>query len=913
MTSTKAETKTLSITAPVSVTQNTVTFIHGAASLSTSTITGSGPVEPDGTSTSTITIHILDAYNNPISAVVPTFSATNTGSTNGYGVCSSTDALGASTCSLSSTDAETKTLSLTAPVSKTGGTVVFSNAAASATYSSITGTTSVIANGSATSTITIVLKDSSNIAISGTVPTFSATNTANGNTYGACSATDSTGTATCSLASTHAEVKTLRISSPLNLAGNNVTFIAGAAVASTSQISGTGPVVADGSSPGTVTIVLYDVNNNPVSGIVPTFSATDTGSTNTYAACGSTSVTGSTTCTFTSTKAEPKTLSITTPVSVTGGTMSFVAGSVSASASTITGTGPVPADGSSLSTITVTLKDAHGNSVVGTTPTFSATNTGTTNSYSACSSSNSSGISTCTFSSQKAETKVLSITAPVSTTGASVIFSQAASPTYSSITGTGSVAANGTSTSAITITLKDYTNVAVVGSVPTFSATNTGTTNIYGTCSSSNSVGVSNCTLASSNAETKTLSLLTPGALTGGTVVFTQSPSATNSTITGTSSITADGVTSSTITITLRDYSNTPIQSLTPTFTATNTGTTNAYGACSSSNSSGISTCSLTSTKAETKTLSITAPVSTTGGTVVFVAGAVSSGACSITGTGPVGADGTSTSTISISLRDAHSNPILNTVPTFTATNTGTTNAYGACSNSGMTGNSTCTLSSQKAETKTLSLATPTTLTGGTVVFSQVASATNTTVTATGPVNATGAASSTITITLKDYSNVIIGGVVPTISVSGSLNTLTACTSSSATTGISTCTLKSTKAETKIISLLTPVAITGPSVVFNQVALAANSSISGTGPVTANGTSTSTITIVLKDYGNFPLVGTVPTFTATNTGSHNVYGTCSATDSTGTSTCLLKSTQAETKTLSGATPIVFTGGTVTFQ
>ena len=93
-------------------------------------------------------------------------------------------------------------------------------------------------------------------------------------------------------------------------------------------------------------------------------------------------------------------------------------------------------------------------------------------------------------------------------------------------------------------------------------------------------------------------------------------------------------------------------------------------------------------------------------------------------------------------------------------------------------------------------------------------------------------------------------------------------------------------------------------------AAAANSTITGTGPVAANGTATSTVTITLKDAGGFGVGGVTPTFLAS--GSENTLTACSQTDSLGVSQCTLASTKAETKTLSIATPIVKADGNVTF-
>ncbi|PIU00301.1 MAG: hypothetical protein COT74_05055 [Bdellovibrionales bacterium CG10_big_fil_rev_8_21_14_0_10_45_34] len=97
-----------------------------------------------------------------------------------------------------------------------------------------------------------------------------------------------------------------------------------------------------------------------------------------------------------------------------------------------------------------------------------------------------------------------------------------------------------------------------------------------------------------------------------------------NSTIAGTTPVVANGTSTSTITITLLNSSLCSIQGITPTFGATDTGSANAYAACSASNSAGVSTCTMTSTKAESKTLSITGPLAKSGGTVIFTHGAAS-------------------------------------------------------------------------------------------------------------------------------------------------------------------------------------------------------------------------------------------------------------------------------------------------
>jgi adhesin/invasin len=911
-TSMSAETKNLTIVSPVHRSGGTVDFIPGAPDAAYSTITGSGPVVADGSTTSTITITILDAFHNPISGETPTFSATNTGSTNNYTTCSATDAFGVSTCTMKSTKAEVKTLSITSPVTKSDGSVTFTAGSAVAANSHITGSGPIPADGSTASTITITLNDAFNNPVSSITPNFSATGSNNG--PGICSATDATGVSSCSLTSTTSETKTLSITYPFTKADGTVQFIAGFPVAANSSITGTSTVIANGVATSTITISLNDASNNPVAGQTPTFSATDTGTTNSYGTCSASNTSGISTCTLASTKAEIKTLAIVTPVAKTGGTVTFIAGSVAATYSTIAGTTNITADGIAASTVTVTLYDAFNNPVAGSVPTFNATNTGTTNIYGVCGSSNTSGVSTCSLKSTKAETKTLAITAPVAKTGSTVIFiAGSADSAHSDITGTGPVSADGMSLSFITINLGDAYGNPIVGTIPIFNATDSGTNNIYGACSATNTSGVSSCSLASAMAETKTLQLTSPIAVTGSTTVTFSAggPTALNSTIVGTSSIVADGSTSSTITITLKDSSNNVVPGWTPTFDATDTGSTNGYIDCSMSDPFGVSICYLTSTKAEAKTLRITSPVTKLGSVVTFIAGSAVAANSSISGTSPTTANGMDLSTITINLKDNYNNPVAGTIPTFSATNTGTTNVYGVCSSTDALGNSTCSLKSTKAESKIPQILTPVSKSGGAISFNpDLPSATNTTISGTGPVNPDGTSTSTITITIKDAYNNPISGTIPTFSATGANNSYGICSSSN-TSGSSTCTMASTTAQIKTLSLLTPISVSGGTVEFKTgSAVVANSTITGTGPVKADGILTSTITITLKDSLNLPVTGEIPVFSASGTG--NTISTCSATNSFGVSTCTLKSTKAEIKTLSITSPIVKPNGTVTF-
>ncbi len=95
-----------------------------------------------------------------------------------------------------------------------------------------------------------------------------------------------------------------------------------------------------------------------------------------------------------------------------------------------------------------------------------------------------------------------------------------ASAIESTISGTTLIAADGYSLSTVTITLKTSSGIGIAGEIPTFTATDTDSKNIYTSCSPTDDGGVSSCAFASRAAEVKTLQLETPVSLTGGTVEF---------------------------------------------------------------------------------------------------------------------------------------------------------------------------------------------------------------------------------------------------------------------------------------------------------------------------------------------------------------------------------------------------------
>ncbi len=1054
-----------------------------AATTQNTSITGTSPIVADGISTSTISIVLVDNNGIALVGATPTFTATDTNSTNSYGTCSATNSAGASTCTLKSSYAETKVLSITSPVNFMGGSIVFTPAP----ESQITIGTEPYANAVAgvpfTAQPSFQIRDPlGNLVATPSVPvTLTAFTDSNCTTPGTGQVlatnnpqSSSGGIATFSGAAyTKAGVVYLQASAPglksvctsgitvVHNVANKLSFATEPAPTATAGVAyPTQPVVdvldywdnlvLDGSTAAqNITLSAWG-NSSCTSTVTGVFSAT---ATTVASAAGVAPFAGVNHTRATAIYLQAAASGLASTCSTATNVVPNVA---DAGQSTITGTSPVAANGYHYSTITITDYDQYDNPRVGDTNIqFSATDSGSNNVYGACSATNSSGQSTCTLKSSTVELKTLYITHPVSKAGGTVNFITPPLNGNSSIVGSGPVVANGAATSTITVTLIDASGTPVVGITPTFTATDTGSTNGYGGCSATNSSGVATCTLTSTKAETKTLSLTEPMMLTGGTVVFTNGP-ASQARFTATpNSGTAAGVNFSpqplvqlydqfmnpvtvgataSMQVTLAAYSDPTCQtfgtgSLTVAsnpqaastgvvtysgvnYTKAGTFYLGVYGsglttACSSAISvvhntadhlsfsqqpssattagtafspqpvvqvldhygnivtSGTdSNASITiaamnssctaaaSPGALIGTAGVTASagvasysnLSYTGATTIALQASggglpsicsnsitVSPGAAvnsTITGTSPVVADGTSASTVTITLLDAYANPYVGYVPLFSATDGGGTNHYNACSSSSASGVSTCTFTSRRAENKTLQLTYPASIAGGTVVFtygaaymvayaaqpssSALAGATF----AQSPVAqiqdqyGNAVMNSTAPITLNAYSN---SGC--STAGTGTLHVTTNPLNANGTNGAASFSgLSYTKSGSLYLlaSSGTLQGVCSSAVIIGAAAAnASNSSISATTPVTADGSSTSTISIVLKDsYGN-PLTGVTPNVTVSGSGNSSV--TCSVVNSAGASTCTFTSTKAETKSVTMTSPLSLAANSVTFS
>jgi hypothetical protein len=311
LSSTVAEPKTVSATiSGTAVTQTaTVTVTAGAVSADQSTVTADPTTISAGNGSSTITVTARDASGNPINGATVVLSATGDGNT--LVQPGPTNANGEATGALSSTVAESKTVSAaingttvaqTATVTVTAGSV-------SADQSSVTADPTSISAGTESSTITVTARDASGNPISGATVVLAATGS--GNLLTQPGPTDANGEATGTLSSIVAEPKT--VSATINgqdiTQTATVTVTAGSASASASRVTAAPTSIIAGIGISTITVTARDANGNPISGATVVLEAAGLG--NILTQPGPTDANGEAAGTLSSTLIGTKTVSAT--------------------------------------------------------------------------------------------------------------------------------------------------------------------------------------------------------------------------------------------------------------------------------------------------------------------------------------------------------------------------------------------------------------------------------------------------------------------------------------------------------------------------------------------------------------------------------------------------------------------------
>lgn len=281
-------------------------------------------VQANGSSASVLTVHVGDAYDNPVPNQPVSFSNSD-GAHPPSPASTVTGSDGVATANLTSTTPGLQAVSATVAGVTLQGKVRFTGppSATNCTFSASPNT--LLANGMASSSIALVVRDASGYAIGGQPVRVTATGRGHALTV-ANANTQSDGSFASSLTATHAETKSLQV----NLPGNanfaaQITFTAGGVSQGKSGI-GAFPrtVVANGSATTDLRVLLTDAQGNGIANTPVSLQATGSNNTLTLPSLQRTDAYGVFRAQLASTNAEIKTLQASGSGFVLSTTVNFV-------------------------------------------------------------------------------------------------------------------------------------------------------------------------------------------------------------------------------------------------------------------------------------------------------------------------------------------------------------------------------------------------------------------------------------------------------------------------------------------------------------------------------------------------------------------------------------------------------------
>jgi adhesin/invasin len=705
-----------------------------------------------------------------------------------------------------------------------------------------------------------------------------------------------------------------------------------------STVSAAPTSITAGSGTATITVTARSADGTPVSGAIVELAAT--GSGNTLTQPGPTDGNGVATGTLSSTVAEAKTVS-----AIADGTaisqqaaVSVTAGPVSASQSTVTASPSSIQPGGQMATVTVTVKDAHGNPISGATVQLSATGSG--NTLSAPGPTDASGIYTGTLSSTVAEDKVVTATATVA--GVATALNQSVTVTVTSqataisttllTVGTDVVNQRIYTTAPISPAANTLVMVAVLGHsalgtppIPTLSGGGMAAWDVVATVTFDGASSLRRLTVfraMSAAPGSGPLTITSSLTLAHSQWIVSQWSGVETSGVNGSGAIVQTGST--------RDDA---VTGLTVPLAAFGHANNVAYGAFGVNRNVAVITPGAGFTeiaeqpsgestpgdlqaewRTNDNTIDATWPLNLNGGALGVEIKAAASGSgsgvdpsqstleASPTTLTPGGAG----STITVTVRDAGGSPLSGVVVELAATGTG--NTLSPSGPTDLTGVYEGTLSSTKAEAK---------LVTATATLGSVTTALNATAVVTvepGPVSATqsslsaaptsipvGSGVAAITVTVKDAHDNPISGATVQLSATGSGNTLSAPGTTDAN-GVYTGTLSSTVVGDKVVSasatveaVTTPIAATATVEVESGASATLSTVAAAPGTIEA-GTGSAAITVTVRDASGDPISGAEVELAATGAG--NTLSAPGPTDVNGVYTGTLSSTVVGEKTVS---------------
>ena len=659
--------------------------------------------------------------------------------------------------------------------------------------------------------------------------------------------------------------------------------------------------VADGSDPDTITVRLLDSSSVPVPGKNVTLTGQSGGSVITPTSATS-AADGTAIFKVTDTTPETVTYSAddtTDNVALTATvTVTFAAPVVDqANSSVVASPTSVPDDGTTASTVTVTLRDQGarpGAPVPGKAVSLSASG-GSSVVTPSSATTTSAGVATFTVTDTTPEAVTYSATDTTDT----VTLTSTASVTFGNlVVSAGSSTVMATAPTAevgfsepVTVTLLTSSNGPVAAKSVSLSASPSTTATVSPSSVVTGANGQATFTVSDTVAESVVFSAVDvtdPVTLTQtATVQFeTPAPSPTMSTITATpTTVPDDGLTASTISVTIKDQFGNPLTGKTVTVQLTdaslNAAAAVSAGSSATTNSAGIVEFDLTDTSAEPVTVGATDTtdnnmVLSSTVIVTFTAGAPDGNASKLSATpANVPADGTTASTITVTLLDHGGSPVAGKVITLTPSggNSKVTTVSGTTDSAGV---ATFSVTDTTAEVVTY-IATDTTdgvtiggVVGVSVTFGNppgpppaVADSVMTASATTAPADGTTAV--TITVTLSDANGDAVTGKTVSLTAQSGHSVVTPATVVSDQNGDAVFTVTDTTAETVTYTATDTtdnLPITGQSV---TVAFTTPSSTPTTTTTVPPGTTTTTTGVGGTTTTTTGAGGTTPTTTGTGT------------------------------------------------
>jgi Big-like domain-containing protein len=416
LTSTVAETKTVSAQAAGVNLATSVRFGAGTPTNGNSSLDVQSPILADGVASGLITVTVKDATNNPTPGIP--IQLTASGSLNNFSpsTAGNTDMNGQFKARLSSVVAETKAVTATVntvPSFQLTNFMVFNPGPPVAASSQMSAAPQhVPADGASTTTITAYFRDANGNPCPGLFVQLSSSGSSN--TFSATTGTtDIDGAFSATLRSPKAELKTVSATAGGLTQQTLVSFDAGPPSASRSSLSISQDNVTVGSGSTLITATIKDALGNPVTNVE--VSLASTGSLNYFDPAfpdGLTGGAGTYSAHLGSYTAELKTITATCGSINLTAKVTFVADRVYESTSDFTVTpSSVKADGIAYATATFTARDVYGNLVPNCPITFFAPSPLDRWSPSANGFTNSGGVYSARLSSTAPEQKEISANA----------------------------------------------------------------------------------------------------------------------------------------------------------------------------------------------------------------------------------------------------------------------------------------------------------------------------------------------------------------------------------------------------------------------------------------------------------------------------------------------------------------------